>query len=554
MRKTLEDLRPEFAVEENYPLSFNQLTRGRRKPVMWKCSQGHLYPARVHNKLKGTSCPYCNHRLPIPGETDFASQYPDIAAEFDLDANDGKKPEDFLPHCNDYFNWKCKFGHKFRARMNNRVNNNSPCPYCAGEIPIPGENDAAALYPHLAEEYAEDLNDGHKLSEYFPKSNQYANWRCKRGHEWSARIDHRTDGQSCPYCEGLKAIPEETSFAVRHPHMAKQWHPTKNHGRTPSEFAEFSHFEAVWVCPKGHEYPMTIYHRSRGCGCSICSGKRVLAGYNDIQSQAPQLALEWDEERNGEISPSMVALHSNDRYHWKCPVCGHRWTSSPNNRSRGTGCPACKHCCVDPNVNSLAVVNPKLAGEFDLKFNYPLTPRDVAGYDNRDYWWTCDEGHSWQASPANRNKGTGCPYCQHKKPIAGETDLGTKEPELAAQWHPTKNGGKEPSDYLPQSHESVWWQCEEGHEWKWPIDQRVNGSDCPYCAERRPIPGKTDLASLEPELSKRLHPTKNGGKTAVDYFIDYTGRVWWECEQGHSFRASVRAMVAGWRCRVCDPW
>lgn len=484
LRKPLEDLRPEFAVEENYPLSFNQLTRGRRKPVMWKCSQGHLYPARVHNKLKGTGCPYCNHKKPIPGETDFASQYPELAAEFDLDDNDGKKPGDYLPHCNDYFNWKCKRGHKFRARMNNRVNNNSPCPYCAGEIPIPGENDAATLYPHLAEEYAEDLNDGHKLSEYFPKSNQYANWRCKRGHVWPARIDHRTDGQNCPYCEGLKVIPEETSFAVRHPRMAKQWHRTKNHGVTPWEVAEFSHFEATWVCPKGHEYPMPVYRRSRGCGCSVCSGKRVLAGYNDIESQAPNLALEWDEERNGDIKPSMVALHSNDRYHWKCTVCGHRWETSPNNRSRGTGCPACNHCCVDPNVNSLAVVNPKLAGEFVLKLNYPLTPRDVAGYDNRDYWWTCDEGHSWQASPANRNKGT----------------------------------------------------------------------ECPYCIGKRPIPGVDDLASQAPELSKRLHPTKNGKKTAVDYFIDYTRDVWWQCEQGHSFRASIRSMVAGWRCKVCDPW
>ena len=102
---------------------------------------------------------------------------------------------------------------------------------------------------------------------------------------------------------------------------------------------------------------------------------------------------------------------------------------------------------------------------------------------NRDYWWTCDEGHSWQASPANRNKGT----------------------------------------------------------------------ECPYCTGKSPIPGVDDLASQAPELSKRLHPTKNGKKTAVDYFIDYTRDVWWECEQGHSFRASVRAMVAGWRCKVCDP-
>ena len=479
MKRNLEDLRQEFAVEENDPLTFDQITPGRRKPVFWKCDRGHIYPARVHNKLKGTGCPYCNHKKPIPGETDFASQYPELAAEFDLDANDGKKPEDFLPHCNDYFNWKCQLGHRFRARMNNRVNNNSPCPYCAGVIPIPGENDAATLYPHLAEEYAVDLNNGHSLSEYFPKSNEYAMWRCKKGHVWGARIDHRTDGNDCPYCGGIKPIPGLTDFATRHPRLAKQWHPTKNQGRLPSEFTEFSHFEAYWICPEGHEYPMPIYRRSRGYGCSICRTKRI-----SLENLAPNLTLEWDQERNRATKPSMVALHSNDRYHWKCIVCGHRWTTSPNNRSRGTGCPACKHFCVDPMVNSLAVVNKNLAGQWDSERNAPLAPWDVAGYDNRDYYWVCEEGHSWTASPANRNKGTDCPYCKNKKPIIG----------------------------------------------------------------------KTDLASQKPELSKRLHPVKNGKRTAVDYFVGYTRDVWWLCEKGHSFRASVRAMVAGWRCKVCDPW
>ena len=484
MKKSLEDLQSEFAVAENDPLTFDQLTPGRRKPVVWKCSQGHLYPARVHNKLKGTGCPYCNHRLPIPGETDFASQYPELAAEFDIDGNDGKKPEDFLPHCNDDFNWICKYGHKFRARMNNRVNNNSPCPCCAGVIPIPGENDAATRYPHLEKEYALDLNKGHSLSEYFSQSNEYAMWRCKEGHEWEARIDHRTAGQGCPYCEGKKVIPEETSFAAKHPKMAKRWHPTQNNGRQPYEFTEFSHFEAIWICPKGHEYPMPIYRKSRGCGCSVCAGKHVLAGYNDIESQAPHLALEWDDEHNEGIKSCEVALHSNERYNWKCTVCGHQWKTSPNNRAKGTGCPACKHCCVDPLVNSLAVVNPNLAKQWDNERNSPLTSLDVAGYDNRDYYWVCEKGHSWKASPANRNKGTGCPYCKRKKPIVG----------------------------------------------------------------------KTDLASQAPALSKMLHPTKNGKRTAVDYFVDYTRDIWWLCESGHSFRASPRSMVAGWRCKVCDPW
>lgn len=257
------------------------------------------------------------------------------------------------------------------------------------------------------------------------------------------------------------------------------------HRITPWDVTEFSHFEATWVCPKGHEFPMPVYRRSRGCGCSICAGKLILAGYNDIESQAPHLALEWDDERNGNIKPSMVALHSNDRYHWKCTVCGHRWKVSPNNRSKGTGCPACKHCCVDPLVNSLAVVNPKLAGQWDHERNAPFTPWNVATYDNRDYFWVCEEGHSWPASPANRNKGTDCPYCKGKRPISGEKDLKSQRPELSKRLHPTRNGDMTAVDYFVESTKYVWWECDEcGYVFYEQVQVLAREWSCPNCDSR----------------------------------------------------------------------
>ena len=307
----------------------------------------------------------------------------------------------------------------------------------------------------------------------------------------------------------------------------------------------------------GHEYPSPIYRRVRGCGCSVCDGKRVVPGINDLASLAPNLARDWDQERNGDVSPEMVALHSNTRYHWMCRVCGHHWFVSPNNRSKGTGCPKCAHLVVDPDVNSLAVISEFLDKQWDNVRNAPLTTRDVAAYDNRDYYWICEEGHSFRASPANRNKGTGCPYCKHKKTAIGENDLATLYPDLCKQWHPTKNADKSPADYLPQSHEMIWW-CEENHEWESTIYQRVNGSHCPYCDKRRPVAGKTDFGAIHPGLSKRWHPTRNK-KTPECYFAESTVRVYWTCENGHSFRAPIREMVNRWRCPQCEiqrtaPW
>ena len=48
-------------------------------------------------------------------------------------------------------------------------------------------------------------------------------------------------------------------------------------------------------------------------------------------------------------------------------------------------------------------------------------------------------------------------------------------PLLVLEWHPTKNGGLMPDNYLHGSNKKVWWQCEHGHEWNASIVNRVRG-------------------------------------------------------------------------------
>lgn len=64
----------------------------------------------------------------------------------------------------------------------------------------------------------------------------------------------------------------------------------------------------------------------------------------------------------------MIPLHYNKKVWWRCKNCGYEWETSPNNRvNAGTGCPACAHCIVDPEVNSVAAVNPLLAEQWDAE-------------------------------------------------------------------------------------------------------------------------------------------------------------------------------------------
>ena len=61
----------------------------------------------------------------------------------------------------------------------------------------------------------------------------------------------------------------------------------------------------------------------------------------------------------------------------------------------------------------------------------------------------------------------------------GFNDLETVYPEIAKQWHPTKNGSNTPDMFTYGSGESVWWKCSRGHEWQIGINVRNKGNGCP---------------------------------------------------------------------------
>ena len=68
-----------------------------------------------------------------------------------------------------------------------------------------------------------------------------------------------------------------------------------------------------------------------------------------------------------------------------------------------------------------------------------------------------------------------------------EHNLAVINPDLANQWHSTKNRSLTPRDVGPNSMKKVWWICEKGHEWVASVHNRNRGTGCPYCAPRKII-------------------------------------------------------------------
>ena len=163
---------------------------------------------------------------------------------------------------------------------------------------------------------------------------------------------------------------------------------------------------------------------------------------------------------------------------------------------------------------------------------------EKTGYaSHKKIWWTCEKGHKWQAMISDRTKkDAGCPYCTNRKALKGFNDLAGINPELAAQWHPEKNGALTPEMVTCGSEKNVWWQCALGHEWKATVGNRTTkGHGCPYCAGRKAWPGFNDLETLEPELMKEWHPRFNTEIDPKRLRPKSKIRIWWRCPEGHEW-------------------
>ncbi|MDM8237854.1 zinc-ribbon domain-containing protein [Pseudoflavonifractor phocaeensis] len=133
--------------------------------------------------------------------------------------------------------------------------------------------------------------------------------------------------------------------------------------------------------------------------------------------------------------------------------------------------------------------------------------------------------------------------------MAGENDLASQFPELAAQWNQERNGVLTPKQVAPYSNRKVWWRCELGHEYQASVGARtLNGSGCPYCAGKKVLSGFNDLATRFPDLANQWHPTLNGTLKPNMVTAGSHRKVWWQCTLGHVWKAMIYSRTGPKQC------
>lgn len=194
----------------------------------------------------------------------------------------------------------------------------------------------------------------------------------------------------------------------------------------------------------------------------------------------------------------------------------------------------------------------ELIQQWDTEKNEGFSPHDVSYGSRKKAWWRCAKGHEWEIMIKERTYGKGCPVCANRVVIPGINDLATTHPQLAAEWHPTKNGITSPKTISYGTKKKVWWICDKGHEWEATILSRSYGAGCPVCSGKAVIPGENDMASMYPKIASEWHPSKNGN-LRPDAVTPYSNRkVWWLCDKGHEYQAIISHRTGiGGGCPYC---
>jgi hypothetical protein len=193
-----------------------------------------------------------------------------------------------------------------------------------------------------------------------------------------------------------------------------------------------------------------------------------------------------------------------------------------------------------------------LKEEIHPSFNKNLLIDKLTAGSHKKVWWLGKCGHEWEAAIYNRTKGNGCPYCAGNKVLKNYNDLETTNPNIAVEWHPTKNNNLTAQQVTPHSNKKVWWLGKCGHEWEAAIYNRTKGNGCPICNGKITLVGTNDLQFLKPDLVKEWHTVKNLPLTPQSVTLNSNTKIWWICEKNHEWYQPLYSRAKGKKCPICS--
>jgi hypothetical protein len=458
----------------------------------------------------------------------LASKYPSIASDWDYKKNKDLSPNDVSSASTKKVWWICPNGHSYLASIGNRTSNKGQgCPYCStpAKKVLKGYNDLKTKYPALAKEWHPTKNGTLKPDSVLCGSAKKVWWICPNGHEYEQGIASRVKGGSCPYCSHQRILVGYSDLATTHPYLLSEWDFEKN-SILPTEIGAGSELKIWWKCPFGHSYQARPYSRtgSSHTGCPICNKENhtsfpeqalffyIKKAFPDaINSDNSTIGMELDV-----FIPSLRIAIEYDGLNWHK---SNKYEIKKNEACLRTGIRLfrIREIGLDLYDNCTCLVREDLRSSSSLS---DVIRRTILSIDN-----SIDEDIDVERDSIEIYES----YIKTRK----SHNLLKSFPEIASEWHPTKNGKLTAEMVAPATQKKVWWLGKCGHEWQMAVQSRtIQNSGCPICSGKRIVSGVNDLLTKYPEICKEWYYEKNDrlGIYPNKVAPHSDKKVWWKCK------------------------
>lgn len=472
-----------------------------KRTVSWKCPKcGYSWRSSIHNlrRFKG-ECPSCSKHCVSENEY--------LMKLWDWDSNKELDPTTLNVYSRQAVSWKCqKCGYTWTSSINSLRNSKGECPCCdLHRVVVLGVNDVFSRVPDAKEYYDFEKNADIDIAKIGVSSRRKAWWKC-------------------PVC----GDEEFASFSSK----------IKKHDGV-------YHFGACKKCYKGNAQKRKYF------------GEYTDLGSRSLSSQHPEVAQLWSA--NNERSANTVTPDCSFNALWGCPECNGEYRALVHDVVYGTAsCPVCSNKRILPGYNTLADKNPDIAEIWST--NNRLRPTDIFPTSSFVALWSCPYCGGEFVAPVKDmvKKVVECPYCTARRPLSGYNTLADKYPELATMWSADNDLGAD--SVLPDSSYEARWVCPNCNgKYDAPIRDMVNNTiECPFCSNKKALPGFNSLAVQYPSIAHEWDTIKNYaiGMNPDSILPTNTTPVWWICEKGHKYRTSAKNRVLANKrhqvaCRCC---
>jgi G:T-mismatch repair DNA endonuclease (very short patch repair protein)/rubrerythrin len=426
--------------------------------------------------------------------------------------------------------------------------------------PPPGQS-LADTHPELTAEWDVDRNKTLTPADVHTGSNRSVWWRCARcGNSWRTTPALRTSrGYGCRLCSAKKRAQKlhtpsnGESFAEAFPGLAGEWHPTRNAPLLPEDVKPHSNRKAWWQCRERHEWQARVTSRAKGRRCPQCLLHGTSAQQIRLAAELTALGLPVSARHQPiEVGGRRPVRGDVVLADWRIVIefDGEFWHTDNVTRDEVQ-----TKALLDVGWHVLRLREgslPKLdVGETSVSIpTYADAHTTLLGFDvpEIEAYETAGQAIATEQADAEIYS-------------TRDVSLASEFPEVASEWHPTKNTTT-PDRVAPFANTKAWWTCATcGHEWQAIISSRTqHGAGCPVCGRKRADisratakPGRS-LADLFPEVGAIWHPTKNGEVTPKDVNPGSNLDRWWLCPRcGREFLSTPHnRKKSAPLCRMCS--